>query len=95
MEKIVVMFAAIAVFVYLAARFAKWRILGPRADRMPAKGDLWRLRGDEKGPWPSKQYSPVRVLDVQSGWVRYDLLGDSRLKVDDFTRMYRPEPPND
>lgn len=77
------------VLVLTGDRLASRLILGPRAGAVPSPGAMWALRCDDKSPWPSKRYCAVKILDVRDGWVRYDLF-DSRLKVDDFVRMYRP-----
>jgi hypothetical protein len=39
----------------------------------PMPGELWTLYDDSGDPFPSKKYSPVSILDVREGWVRYDM----------------------
>lgn len=64
------------------------------ADNEPAiaAGELWQFvpRPD---PWGSKNYPPVRIIDVRDGWVRYDMGGavfrDERHPVEAFVGMYR------
>ena len=54
-------------------------------------GSEWILcfNGD---PWGPKKSTPVKILDVKDGWVRYDMGGffrDERKKIEDFVRVYR------
>lgn len=66
-------------------------VVGPRCKQTPRPGERWGF-SDKRGPWPSDEYLPVLIRDVQGGWVRYDMsmFKDKRMKVDMFVRMYRP-----
>lgn len=78
---------ALAIFLRLfgdkiAARMA----LGKRASEVPMVGQKWMfIKGDRF------DYPPVLVKDVSEGVVLFDMsfMGDQRLKLDSFMRMYR------
>jgi hypothetical protein len=85
-----VLICAVVLFISLAERIASRLVFGPKAKAVPQVGELWLFNGTPNdGPWERKSYTPVRVLDIRDGWVRYDLF-DSRMKLDSFVRMYRP-----
>ena len=61
------------------------------AQTTPKAGESWQLPS-EATPWGPKTYSPVKILDVRDGWVRYDMGGvfrDERMKLDAFMQYYR------
>jgi hypothetical protein len=91
MEKIIVTVLTAALILYALVWIAKLAVLGRRRKQTPKPGERWAFV-DKQGPWPSKDYSPVVIVDVREGWVRYDMtmFKDQRMKVDLFTRMYRP-----
>jgi hypothetical protein len=54
-------------------------------------GERWEFAGTV-GPWPIKRFSPVTILYVCDGWVRYsmsDLFPDCRMPLLTFASMYR------
>ena len=58
----------------------------------PESGESWFLVDRESGPWESKRFEPVKILDVKSGWVRYfinEVYPDERMKIGTFVRVYR------
>jgi hypothetical protein len=59
-----------------------------KLESVPKAGEYWRMGTTDGSPWPCKKHKPTRILEVKDGWVRYDLLGDSRKRVDEFTDMY-------
>jgi hypothetical protein len=91
MEKMVVTALTAALILYALVWIAKLAALGLRCKQTPRPGERWAFV-DKQGPWPSKDYSPVVILDVREGWVRYDMsmFKDQRMKLDLFARMYRP-----
>ena len=67
--------------------------------RVPVIGEKWffeGLNGEDDSPWPSTKkprFSPVIILDVKEGWVRYRIgafYPDERLKMESFLSMYTP-----
>lgn len=60
---------------------------------IPQTGETWALSGSTKGPWPSPDQVRVKILDVKSGWVRYEmnpyLYNDERMKLSTFTYLYQ------
>jgi hypothetical protein len=54
-------------------------------------GQQWRLQ--DASPWPNP-HTPVTVVDVRDGWVRYDMTHakDQRRKLDDFLNLYEIVP---
>lgn len=63
-----------------------------------APGEKWLFTPRDDSPWPpSNGYTPVLILDVQDGWVRYDmgcLFRDERKRTKEFVSMYRRVSPN-
>lgn len=60
--------------------------------RPPLPGELWEFKKGDGSPWPSKDYEPVKILDVRDGWVRYSMDGffrDERMTVSSFMYCYR------
>ena len=92
MEKILVTVLAAGLVLYAVLWVGKVAALGRRCRQTPKPGDSWAFMDKQKGPWPSKEYTPVVILDVRDGWVRYDMImvKDQRMKLDLFARMYRP-----
>lgn len=57
--------------------------------RVTAPGELWRINDGD--PFPAKEGSGARILEIKQGWVRYALWGgcpDYRLPVPAFTAIY-------
>lgn len=60
-----------------------------------APGQKWALSPNhDRDPWGSKDYPAVKILDVRSGWVRYDMgprspFRDERMEIKHFVRMYK------
>lgn len=85
---------------WLAPNVALWPVLlavkvaalDRRCKHTPRPGERWAFMDKQDGPWPSKEYAPVVILEVRDGWVRYEMSGfkDQRMKLDLFERMYRP-----
>lgn len=70
-------------------RFVMW-IFRKAYGRTPSSGEKWILK--DGSPWGSK-HKPITVLDVKSGWVRYEIgtvFNDERLKMGDFLFCYQP-----
>jgi len=60
--------------------------------REPKKDEHWLMKEDDS-PWPSKEFPPVKIVDVQDDWVRYSFGGriynDERMPVSRFIQIYR------
>lgn len=55
-------------------------------------GERWILNIHSNDPFEEKPSSPVKILDVRNGWVRYDMGGifrDERMEINSFVRMYK------
>ena len=91
MEKILVNVLAAGLVLYAVLWVCKVAALRRRCKRTPKPGERWAFM-DKQGPWPSKEFTPVVILDVRDGWVRYDMsiFKDQRMELDLFARMYRP-----
>lgn len=73
-------------FSVLRKWFRKCELLPPRNPRV---GEQWLLRSEDR--WGSK-YSPVTILDVRDGWVRYNMnrvFRDERMRMDMFIATYQ------
>jgi hypothetical protein len=58
----------------------------------PKAGEQWRLSPTEADPWPQREPSPVKILDVKDGWVRYrlsEVFPDERKTIKDFLQIYQ------
>ncbi len=66
----------------------------PQPEQVPEikAGELWLFQ-PAPDPWGEKKYSPVKIIDVRDGWVRYDMGGfvfrDERRPAKTFVSMYR------
>ena len=67
--------------------------LNKNPKRIPVAGEMWVAKGLDD-PFPKKEHTPVKILEVKEGWVRYDFGGhifrDERLEVNSFIYCYRP-----
>lgn len=60
---------------------------------LPHVGAIYSLKGDSDNPFPQRT-SFVQVMEVKSGWVRYNFLPldgafqNQALKIDSFLRLY-------
>lgn len=55
------------------------------------RGQTYLLRGNDGDPFPRKDRTPVKILDVRSGWVRYSMgtmFTDERMEQRMFLRIY-------
>jgi hypothetical protein len=62
---------------------------------IPRPGESWIFDHADGSPWPRKPGPAVKVLDVQDGWVRYDMgwrWNDQRVTLKTFRELYRPQP---
>jgi hypothetical protein len=62
--------------------------------KMPQPGELWVFDDKAPGPWPLENQTPVKILDVKDGWVRYSWWGpyvrtDQRKKMTAFRYCYK------
>jgi hypothetical protein len=91
MEKIIATVLMAALLVYAMVWLAKLYALGRRCKQIPRPGERW-VFVEKQGPWPSKKYPAVLIVDVREGWVRYDMstFKDQRMELDIFARLYRP-----
>ena len=69
------------------------QVLGIKPERIPVAGEYWVAKGLDD-PFPKKEYTSVKILDVKEGWVRYDFGGnifrDERLRLHSFLYCYQP-----
>jgi hypothetical protein len=61
--------------------------------KMPLPGELWMFDDGDQGPWPLENQTPVKILDVKDGWVRYSWWGtfrtDQRKRMIAFRYRYK------
>lgn len=91
MEKVIVTILTAALLLYALLWLTKLAAFGRCCKQTPKPGEHW-VFVDKQGPWLSKDHLPVVITDMHEGWVRYDIgiFKDQRMKLDLFTRMYRP-----
>lgn len=68
------------------------KLFEPKPEIIPQTGETWLLKSTAKGLWSSLDEVRVKILDVKSGWVRYDMgniFSDERMKLSRFTAIYQ------
>lgn len=68
-----------------------WKFFQREVKQIPAKGESWLLNSSPD-PWGGKTHTPVTILDVKDGWVRYKfsdhIFTDERMELGTFTDIY-------
>jgi hypothetical protein len=66
--------------------------ISSRSANAPVSGEKWVFNAFDESPWQTETYKPVIIIDVQDGWVRYDMgqiFNDERMRLKSFTRIYK------